>query len=291
MDDYKPLSKDELERGYFFLTHRDFFKKIFLWVAIGLLAILYAGLAFNVFRYLRAGSLDEAAMGISQNYNWAAYHQANKPQAIVVASPQYFSLGGQRYNLAALVENNNANWAIKKLDYTFVVNGQDISSQTSFLNPSEKKFLLVTGYEARAGLSKLEVKINNIDWYRIDNNFPDVNWDIKDVKFQAATRQTVAGEAVDVPARVTWQAQNLSLYNFWEVAWQVGLFQGDRLIGVAQINARDFLSLETRAMELVWLGDLSRVTRTDVYPVLNKLDRNNFKQLYVESQGSSDNGL
>lgn len=287
MDDYKPLSKEELERGYFFLTHRDSFKKIFLWGAIVLLAVLYIILIFNVVKYFRSGSLNEAALGISQNYNWAAYHQANKPQPIAVSASQYFALGGQRYTLAALVENKNANWAVRNLDYSFVVNGQELNSRQSFIGPSEKKFLLLTGYEASAGISKVEIKINHIDWYHIDNDLPEINWDIKDVQFQAATRQTVGDVTVDVPARVTWQAQNLSLYNFWEVAWQVGLFQGDRLVGVAEMNTRDFASLETRPLEVVWLNDLTRVTRTEVYPVVNKLDPDNFKKSYVEPKGSS----
>ncbi len=260
-------------------------------MAIGLLAILYVVLIFNVVKYFRAGGFDEAALGISQNYNWAAYHQARKPQSIVVASPQYFALGGQRYNLAALVENNNTDWAVPVLDYTFVVNGQEIDKQTTFLNPNEKKFLLVTGYLSDTGVGKIEVKINNVDWYRVDSDFPDINWDITEVKFQAATRQTVDGVSLDVPARVSWRAQNLSLYNFWEVAWQVGLFQGDRLIGVGQTNSRDFLSLESRDLELVWLGDVGRVTRTEIYPILNKLDSNNFKQIYVNPYNGGDNGL
>ena len=38
---------------------------------------------------------------------------------------------------------------------------------------------------------------------------------------------------------------------------------------------------------MVWLGDLPRVTTVEVYPILNKLDSDNFKDLYI-APGSDD---
>ncbi|RJQ35342.1 hypothetical protein C4566_00810, partial [Candidatus Parcubacteria bacterium] len=83
---------------------------------------------------------------------------------------------------------------------------------------------------------------------------------------------------------VTWQAQNLSLYDFWEVDWQIALFDGDNLVGVNEAKSRDFKSLESRDIEVAWLKDLPRVTKVQIFPVLNWLDKDNFTSYYQEER-------
>ena len=287
MDDYQPLNPKDIERGYFLLSHRDLIKKILFGLAVFVVIIIYLVAIFGLIRFIREGSFDSMASNANQNYNWAAYHASRQPLPVKNSPPQFFLLGSKIYNLMAVVENPNDNWAITQLDYTFIVNGQELEKQTAFINPKERRLLTKMGYGAESGISKIEIKIDNIKWYRIDNDLPDINFEIKEAKFQAATRETVEDKTFDVPARATWTAKNLSLFNFWSVSWQVVLMSGAKIVAVNELNTRDFLSLESRDLEVVWLGDLPRVTTVEVYPILNKLDSDNFKDLYI-APGSDD---
>ena len=47
-----------------------------------------------------------------------------------------------------------------------------------------------------------------------------------------------------LPARVVWQATNDSLFDFWQVPWQVAVYNQDRLVGVSELLVEDFKSLD-----------------------------------------------
>lgn len=289
MDDYKPLSQSEIDRAYFFVSHRLLIKKIILIAFAVALAILYIILFFNLINFFRASSFEETARQIENStFDWAAYHSDRAPQDIITASSQFISLGDRKYNLAVYAENPNDRWAAISVEYNFFSDGQLIASDISFLNPKERRLLPIIAKELDSPVRNLSVEIGDVEWQRIDNNFPSIEFDISNVAFQAASRQsTEDGDTIDLPSRVTWQAENLSLYNFWEVKWQVALFNSDRLVALQQVVSKDFLGLEKRNVEAVWLDVLPRVTRAEINMVLDKSDPSIYKDIYVAP--SSDN--
>ncbi|MDP2812573.1 MAG: hypothetical protein Q8O32_02675 [bacterium] len=264
------------------LTHRPLLKKILIGAGIFVVLLIYTLAVWNFIKFIRAGTFNTMAQQANWTYDWASYHQSRQPQAIKNSPAQFFSVASRKYNLVAVVENSNEDWSVASLDYTFIINGQELESQTAFINPEEKRLVTKMGYEAVTGISKVEIKIDNIKWYRVENDLPEINFEVKEAKFFPATRQTVGEDTFDVPARVTWQAKNWSLFNFWDVTWQVVLMSGAKIVAVNELNTRDFLSLESRDLEVVWLNDLSRIGTVEIYPILNKLDFDNFKELYIE---------
>lgn len=282
MDDYRPISQKELERGYFLVTHRLIIKKIALISAIVILIIFYAIIIWQFFNYLRSQSFNQVATSIDQSkIDWAAYHNSRAPQNLDLDKPTFISLGDRKYNIVALVANPNQNWAVKNLDYHFVSQGEATPTQTAFINPGETRLLAITGYDSDKAIRDPELVISDIEWYRIDSRFPQINIEVSGIAFQAASRQTVDGVTTQLPARVSWQAYNDSVYNFWEINWQVALYNGDKLVALNEPKTKDFLALERRDMETVWLGGLPRVTRAEVFPLINKLDSGIFKDIYV----------
>lgn len=282
MDDYKPISQKELDRGYFFVTHRLLIKKIIFAVAILILVIFYGALIFRTINYLSGTGFSNSALQIQQNtFDWATYHSQRVPQDISLGKPVFTSLGDRRYNLTALVENPNENWAIKSMDYHFISQGEATATKNTFINPREKRLLVLLAYKSDKAIRDLELVVSNIEWYRTDSSFPEINMEISNIKFQAATRQIVDGVTTDLPARVSWQAYNDSIYNFWEVDWQVALYNSDKLVAINELKTKDFLVLETRELETVWLTTLPRVTRAAISPLINKLASDIFKDIYV----------
>lgn len=277
MDYFQPLSQKDLERGMYFLQHKALFIRLAWLVALLILATIYGVLIFNLIGYFRGASWTELAESVKQKGAWSVYHNEKAPLEIELGQAQALTLGNNLYNLVATIKNPNPDWLVSSLDYRFIVNGQALSSKTAFLNASDQHLLLQLGYRSDSSIGSVNVEIDNVRWQRLDSETPQIFWPISELKYQAEGSVVVNGVTVNLPTQVSWQAQNKSLFNFWEVAWQVALFDNDRIIGVAEINERDFQSLETRSMEATWAYNLPRATRAEVWPILNWLDKNNFK--------------
>lgn len=284
MDEYTPISQKELERGYFFVTHKNQITKIVYGVAIVILAILYISLIWRVVTYLQSGSFEQQAANLqNSSFDWAAYHQKRGPIDLDVGEPQYVSIGDRKYNLAVPITNHNTDWALKKLTYSFVVNGEKLPEDTTFVNPDENSYLIDFAQEIPKGITSVSIDIIGQDWQRIGPDFYDINFEISNIKFQPASRMEVGRDTIDVPARVAWQAENMTLDSFWDIAWQVVLYNGSKIVGVNYLMTHDFASLEKRDLEVVWLDNLPRVTKVEVLPVINKLDSGNIKDIYADT--------
>lgn len=287
MNDYQPLSPKELERGYFFQTHKEGFKKISLFTFIAVIVVIYGVAIFSLISTVRGAGFNETAQRLVGGvFDWQTYHQNRAPLPVIASSSQFISLGDLRYDLVAFINNPNNDWAMPEFEYTFLVNGVELPTQTSFLNPGENRMLIRTAYVASGTIKEVKVNIGTMKWRRYEKDVPVVDWDIQNVRYQPITRQTVDKKSFIISPRVIWEAKNMSLYDFWTVDWQVALFSGDKVVGIKEYRAKDFNSLQSKEMEVVWLNDLPRVTKTVVYPVLNWLDSKNFKTMQVENLGN-----
>lgn len=287
MNDYKPLTKKQLERGYFFLTHKALYRKIVFAISILILIILYIAIILGVINYIKGSSYQNLALNLNNKEDWATIHSQRQPIPLEVSSTAVLPLGDKKYNLVAFVDNMNNDWSITEFDYTFIINNKPIEVGKTFLNPGEKRIILKIGYKSQEVVKNLDVQLDNIKWRRFDDSVPIINWRISDIKFYPVSRQTVGSDTEEIPAHVNWSAENLSLYNFWDIGFQIVLFSGSKIVGVQEINSSNFLSLEKRNFEVPWLDDLPRISKTDIYPVLNWLDYDNYKDLDIKPSGDS----
>ena len=287
MDDYRPLTQKEIDRGYYFLTHRPMFKKALYGIAIAILALSYILVISNVIKYVTGTSFDYLALQMAESNDWAAYHQSRQPRDIDVSATQFLSIGGGRYNLLAKISNPNDDWSVSEFEYTFVINGKAIESKTSFLNPSGEHLLLEIGHKSTQPISKLNIVVEDIKWRRWENDTPVIEWQLKDITFKPLTREVIDDDTIILQPQVNWEAKNMSLYAFWDVDWQVVLYNADRIVGLAEVKSKEFNSLESRQIETIWLNDLPRVTKTEVQPLLNWLDSDNFKEIIADREGEN----
>ncbi len=291
MDDYQPLTQKELERGYYFLTHRPLFRKALYGVAIAVLALSYILVVNNIIKYVTGTSFNYLALQMAESTDWTAYHQNRAPRDLEVSATQFLAIGGGRYNLLAKISNPNNDWSISEFEYTFVVNGKALETKKSFLNPSEDHLLLEIGHNSSQAISNLNIVIDNIKWRRWENDVPVIEWQLKDITFKPLTREVVGNDTVTIPPQVTWEAINRSLYSFWEVDWQVVLYNADRVVAVSEVRSENFGPLESKQIEAIWLNDLPRVTKTEVRPLLNWLDSDNFKEIKANLEGGNRTDL
>jgi hypothetical protein len=279
MNDYQPLTPQEVAKGYLWLKYRPLIKKIIFGGGIFLVGGVYVILVLGLIKYFGQTSFEATAANLMVGPDWQAIHRQTQPQPVVASGAQFLSIGPRRYNLVAFINNPNNNWGVTNFKYKFVVNGQDLDQLTGFINPGENRLLLQIGYEAKQPLTDLKVVISDFKWQRLFSDFSAPSFPISQVKFTPLIKEEVAGEQVEFKPRVSWQAQNLSLNDYWEVDWQVALFNGDILVGVNNLKVKDWPALQSKDLEVVWLNDLPRVTRTEIYPLLNWFDSYNIKPL------------
>lgn len=282
MAEYQPLTSKEIEQGYYFLTHRKIFIRLALGVMIFLVFIIYAILLFNFIKSLQMSSWQEIANGQQTTNSWSAYHQANQPQDLAVGKPLALATGTNLYNLVVIVKNPNKDWFLSQFDYTFLVNGQALQTKQAFLPTGDQTILSFSGYPSAQNIRDLKVEINNYHWYHRNSQVKPINWEIKNISWQPLSRNTVGEKVVTLPARASWQAKNLSLYDFWQVDWQVVLFANDTLVGVGEITSRDFNSLQTKDLEAIFNYNLPAVSRVEIWPHVNNLDKDNFKKIEAD---------
>ncbi|MBT4349589.1 hypothetical protein HOD19_02295 [bacterium] len=281
MGAYRQVSDEDLKKGYWWLTHKEVVAKASIIGAVLLLVLLYVSLFFGFNKQLNALTLDQQSQHLDQTFDWSSYHEQRKPRQIQISASESFAVNNRLYNLVAAVQNPNNDWSIAKLDYRFIVDGVAADIQSTYLNPGEDKLLMRLGYKVTKAIKKVTVEIVDVSWRRFDSQVPVINWEVNAVEYTPA--YSVDGS--NLPARVTWQAKNLSLYNLWGIDWQVALYNRDRLVAVNQIRTDDWNALESRELEAVWLYGLSSITKAEVFPVINWLDEDIFKTIQEIERG------
>lgn len=287
-ENFTDLSNQDLERGYWWLQHKELINKIFLVFLILSLLSLYTWLTFAYIKYFQSGSWETYAQQLNQSqFNWAQYHQARVAKALKISSAQALATNGSLYNLVAAVENPNTDWLVSKLTYRFIVNGQAQANKETFVLPSSNKFLLQLAYQAKTSIQSVQIEILDTTWQRVgDENFN--TFTLNDPQYLGPNTQVVDDKKIDLPGRVVWQATNNSLFDFWQVPWQVAVYNQDRLVGVSELLVEDFKSLETKDLEVIWLYDLPRITKVIVTPQLNIKDKNNIKNKNQDNKTIED---
>lgn len=281
MSDYIVPTQKSLERGYFWMTHRKLFFRIIFFIIFAIIFGIYAYAGFYFYKYFQNPSFeDQARAYITQNY-WLERHKANSPQEIERLSTKSLQVNTDLYDLVALVSNGNEDWFATEVEYHFIVDGRSLPKKTSFFNPGETRFLYEPGYKSSRPISSIDVRIDKVTWMHNDGEGAIGEWFIpqENIKFKPVTREIDGNKSFTVPASVTWDVTNNSLYDFWEVTFQVALYNGESLVGIKEWKEGEFQAFDRRTLEVSWPNDLPRISEVKIYPVQNWLDKDNLMRL------------
>lgn len=281
-DYYEAPSKKSLERGLFWMTHRKMFRNILLISAFLLVFSIFGFSAFKAFQYFSSSSFEDQARALTLQKNWTDIHRKNSPADLTMYEAKSINVGASLYDLVAILENPNEEWSVSELEYHFVVNDFVLASDVSFMNPNQTSIILSPGYKTSKPIRSVEFVIDNIKWRKNENDILNVDWAIDEVVFNPTTREVDGNVSFTVPPSVTWTATNNSLYDFWEVTFQVALYNGSNLVGVREWKESKFDALEKKEFEVIWLHDLPRVSKVEVSPVLDLLDKDNLRKVEAD---------
>jgi len=271
------FSEGQLKFASWYVSHKLLLKKIFIGFLIGLNVIFWGyGLYGLVIHYFIEGPrLDQALRELGRSPDLAAIRALIEPQSLEIGTVSILSGGKGKYDLSAKVSNQNPAWRTE-FDYNFVADGKALPVRHGFILPNEEKLLINLGAESTARIRSASIEISNLRWSRVDaHEISDyeawsserLNFVFENVKFSPA----VITDGITV-SRVTFNARNLTAYSFWDVGFYIFLYRGSSLVTINYITLEEFISGQTRQVEVSWFESLPTVTQVKVVPEVNIFD-------------------
>lgn len=274
-DNQQPQYKEsfKLRINYWILDNREFFRKLalfaFIVLDVFLVSIIFLFYA-NYFRLAKKQvvAIDRLASVTSSLSQW----QGNQaPRDILVKNTDYVRAAGGNYDLVARVENANDDWFLESASYKFVWSGGESEIQETFILPGENKYLLALNQSAGVISSRVSLEFVEQDWQWIGTSYNKEIMNKDDI--EVVSSNFIDG-AEGIPDKATYKVKNNTIYNFWEVDFNIVLYNNSRIVGLNTNKTGKLYSGETDEMENVWAEDISRVDKIVLDPSVNFFDRN-----------------
>ncbi|MFA6525012.1 MAG: hypothetical protein WCT33_01930 [Patescibacteria group bacterium] len=271
-------SDKQLKISIWWVTHRYQLKKwwVILLAVADLLVFLYILFTSVILLYTWSRYVAIPSQ-ISQTYiDFKAYQQANAPQNIQVVNTELVPVPGQTqtYHLVADVKNPNAKWMASNLQYHFVLDGVDLDSGDTFLLPQEERFIFKYSVKSSAQKPAAKLVIDNPGWQRIEfpQEKPALNFEINNAKVDYLPIQGERGTYTSFSTRASANIKNNTVYNFWQVNFQVVLYSGDRPVAINEIKFDRFGALASKELGISWSDEYRSITNVKIVPEVNAYD-------------------
>lgn len=272
------FSEKQLKFAAWYVARKMLLKKILIGFLIVLSAVFWIYGIYGLINYyfIEEPSFNLMTRNLSRFVDYQNVREKFQPQNLEIGAVSILSAGKEKYDLAVKISNPNANQRLN-FDYNFVVDGKQTISKKGFILPGEEKFLLGLGAESKTKPRQTDLEFSNMKWQRIDaHQISDykawqderLNFIFENVKFSPAV---VAGNKIAI-SRASFKARNATVYGFWDVGFAILLYRGSSLVGANYITLEEFLSGQTRQVEVSWFEPLPSVTRVEVAPEVDIFD-------------------
>ncbi len=279
----------ELKEAYWFATHKDLIVRIITIILVLICVTFWSVTVYGLIRYFFIDWASDQQMRYqltSELIDYDYFRQKNQPHQLSVSGVQIFSLGNNRYDFAARIDNQNEKWAIESLKYYFVFGGQEERRiKETFILPNENKYLIDLGVESVSRVGDVKLVIESVDWRRIDNDFAAyrdeaLNFEFTDVEFVSGRELKIQ----NIPlSKTLFTMKNNGPYNFWEGGFYILLYRGNGLVGINYIVRQYIDSGMKENVDVTWYQTLSAPTTVEVIPDINILDSGVFRPIEAGS--------
>jgi len=289
---YHELSDDKLKKGYWFVTHKLFLKRLGYFVSFFLVSVL---ILINVYRIINYYSSErqqyeyELQELYSQQINFERLNSIRAPQNLQIGEIKIIDSGRQTgdkdYDLIAGLQNPNEKFKIT-FDYQFSANGKPLNKYSSFILPGQKKFLFDFKSNTR-GTESIKITLNNLRYHRISPrtaedpvNFTNEHliFDIQDVKLTEI-------ETKNSFSKITFDLINNSAYNYWEPGINIVLYKNKKIIGADYLFIKEFHSGETEQLSVNWYEYVPSSVKISVLADIDIFDPNVYIKFSGEQEG------
>ena len=259
----------KLKLAYFYAEHKIVIKRasVFSLFFIDLIVVFLLGsILINYQTGLVADERQLEQLPVNLVNTQAIMKQ--KPEELIIQETVAMRTSGGKYNLMAGIKNNNPEWAIIKLDYTFVIDGRELETRSTFLLPKSEKYLMYFNAEGKEDAS---LKILNTQWQRL-KDFSLLSYkdgiEVKQAVYKPSRSDKLSGE-------VEVELFNNTPYGFWEVGLPIILYnRNSEPIAINYIVINKLLAKEERKLTTSWHESITeQVREVLVYPEINLLDK------------------
>jgi hypothetical protein len=270
------VSLEEMNFGLWLSENRQRFLKILTVSLIVLTAGLFIYSSYSFIIYFMSSSGQSAL-----TTNTMVTSPRNVASDLVIAPVQTFP-GNSNSDLAVEISNPNDKF-MASFQYCFQQNGQNLFCGKSYIMPSEQKYILDLGQVITSGQDNPSFIISNIFWQRINaHKIPDwntyatthLNFPVNDLSFSPAAASGLSNE--EQLNSLSFSINNSTAYSYHEVPLNILFFKGSDLVGVNRYLLENFSSSDSRKIKIVWPGDLSNVSQTQIVPDVNIMDNSVF---------------
>ena len=259
----------KLKLAYFYAEHKVFINRARVFVLFFIDIIIVFLLGAVLINYQTGLIADENKLRqLPLNLVNPEAVKKHRPEDLILRQVRSIWAGGDKYHLLVIVKNNNSEWTINKLDYTFQVNGQNLETRTTFVLPKSEKYLM---YFNVLGAENADLKILNTGWQKV-KDFSLLSYKDGLEITQAVYKQN---RSEKLSGQVEFTIFNNTPYGFWEVGLPIMLYNDDsEPIGIDYIIINKLLPKEKRQLSTSWHEPVSeRVRQVEVYPEINLLDK------------------
>lgn len=279
------ITTKQLDFSLWFLSSKKFFKKLFIFFLVVISAVSWSYSIYHIAYYLAKGMNDDRVLLSELAKNNLIGHDyilSISPQNISASSVLVFPLGDNRYDFLIELKNPNYNYWVD-FDYCFFSDTQNIVCGEAFLMPGEKKHIIELAKEINSGSKNIRFTVDNISWQRTDlHKYPDwqnfVNYHL-DIPMENIDFKSIAQSGLSDKVgynSLYFTAFNKTPYNYWSVDFNILLKRSGKVVSVNKYNLQEFISGETREIEISWPGKLNNISDIEITPIINILDQNNY---------------
>lgn len=281
LKEQEKLTEKELKWSYWFVVNKDNLKKwgtIALAIVAGIL-FLYGSIGLLFFYSYQYKELDNLQKQIiAPKLNYAYLQEKNNPLPLEFGEVTVLKTKTNKFDVVVEVRNPNQGWYLASFDYRFLLGNGQTGTRTSFLLPSEGRYLIELNWTSQSNFSDAQIVLENLKWQKRPDfaKLKEKVWKFTMDNADFVPAQKL-GLAQEVPiSQVKFNVANQSAYNFSRVDFVVLLFRGSQIVGATTTALDEFKSEEAREVKINFYHFLGSVDSVLVAPVVDILNPYSF---------------
>jgi len=242
-----------------------------------LLLVLLSFIGYGVYGFVNYYSTNKKhdaiiATIIDNPINFQLYRVKIQPQPLATNSVDVIKTSQGKFDFFAEINNPDKRWFIEKITYQFTSGSFSTPVYEDFVLPNETKYFFSLSQTPGSSVNTVSLKIIDIKQKRV----PEPEITDKDILIENIEFIPAGGNKLSLP-HVKFQVTNNTIYDFWEVPFQIIIFGRSAPIGVNIASLTQFKSGDTREVEVFWFDDIRfSVSEVAVLPDVNFYDKENF---------------
>lgn len=267
------ISTKELEAGLWYVEHRRQLRMALIIFLAIISAVSWAYTIYGFAYYLARGMKEDEILTkqlVEASSVGHEYVSKVSAKQLILSPIGVLSSSGNKYDLYTVLENDNERWWAE-FDYYFTASGRQTKKSSGYILPFESKYLTALAQEFDSQPQNANLVMENIKWHRVNQHeisdwqtFRDsrLNIEASDIKF------TPAGGSQKLN-QLSFNITNNTAYNYWDVGFTILLTSGGNLISINHYGLSDFMSGETRLVEINWAGATGSISQAKIIPEIN----------------------